>query len=478
MSGLRDLSYRIKVPLALSIVIVFVAAIVATLLGARIYADARTDLLANAESLGKTLARALKPVMLRDDVWQAYEVITAPLGVEGGEPVARRSITVVDAEGRVYVSSDPARYPLLAPAAQAFGVHLLAEPNAKGARFTEHPDERFLFVSVPVVADDGARLGDVVLGYSQDVFLPRFYSTVQRVVLSTLLALAILLPIGWKFGRQLAAPLIDLSAAMARVAETPAKELTRGLYRGGDEVGRLGERFERMLHELEDKQRLEREMVSADRLAAIGRLTAGIAHEINNPLAGMLTAIDTATKHGNPDPVVSRTLSLVERGLRQIGDTVGALLVEARLETRALTVEDVEDVRTLLEPEALAREQHLQWECSLAGAVALPSTSIRQILINLVLNAIEAAGRGGRVRCRIAADAREMSVEICNDGQPIPAERLSHLFEPFSSSTDSGSGLGLWVTYQIVEQLRGTIRVRTGPPETEFAVALPLGALP
>lgn len=478
MSGLRDLSYRIKVPLALSIVIVFVAAIVATLLGARIYADARSDLLANAESLGKTLARALKPVMLRDDVWQAYEAIMAPLGGETGEDTARRSITVFDAEARVYVSSDPARYPLLAPATAALGAQsqaLLADTKSGGARFAEHPGERTLFVSVPVVADDGARLGDVVLGYSQDVFLPRFHSTVQRVVVSTILALAILLPIGWKIGRQLAAPLIDLSAAMTRVAEAPVGELTQGLYRGGDEVGQLGERFERMLHQLEDKQRLEREMVAADRLAAIGRLTAGIAHEINNPLAGMLTALDTAKKHGDPDPVVSRTLSLVERGLLQIRDTVGALLVEARLERRALTAEDVDDVRTLLEPEALAREQHLQWECTLPGTVQLPSTSIRQILMNLVLNAIEAAGRGGRVSCRIAADAEKMSLEIRNDGAAIPAERLRHLFEPFSSSTDSGSGLGLWVTYQIVEQLRGTIRVRTGP-ETEFAVALPLGA--
>ena len=479
MSRLQDLSYRIKVPLALSLVIVFVAAIVAILLGARIYADARTDLLANAESLGKTLARALKPVMLRDEVWQAYEVIMAPLGGEGGEPSAGRSITVVDSEGRIYVSSDPMRYPLLSPVAQAFSAmtaEILSDSASTGIRFVENPVEKALFVVVPVVADDGAHLGSVLLGYSQDVFLPRFYSTVQRVVISTILALAILLPMGWKFGRQLAAPLIDLADAMARVGETPRKELARDLYRGGDEIGRLAGRFEHMLHELEDKQRLQREMVAADRLAAIGRLTAGIAHEINNPLAGMLTAIDTARKHGDPDPVAARALSLVERGLCQIRDTVGALLVEARIETRAFTLEDVNDVRTLLEPEAQAREQNFQWDCSLRETIPLPSTSIRQILINLVLNAIEAAGQEGKVICRIGSDSKQLSVEICNNGRPIPAERLQHLFEPFSSSTDSGSGLGLWVTYQIVEQLRGTIRVRTGLSETEFAVALPLGA--
>lgn len=475
---LRNLSYRVKVPLALSAVIIVVAAIVAAILGARIYADARSDLLANAESLGRTLARALTPVMLRDDVWQAYEAIMAPLGGEGAPVDAHRSITVIDVDGKVYASSDPTRFPMLAPATQALGTpaaELLSTRTGAGARIAEDPAARTILVAVPVMADDGARLGSVVLSYSEEVFLPRFFSTVRRVVFSTLVALAVLVPLGWRFGRKFAAPLVDLASAMARVPDAPPKELTRGLYRGDDEVGRLAARFERMLLELDDKRRLEREMLAADRLAAIGRLTAGIAHEINNPLAGMLTAIDTTRKHGDPDPVVARTLSLVERGLQQIRHTVGALLVEARLQTRPLTLDDVDDVRTLLEPEAASREQQLLWECRLSEPVPLPSTSIRQILINLGLNAIEAAGHRGNVSCRIAADAEGMSVEVRNDGRPIPAEVLEHLFEPFSKGEGGGSGLGLWATYQIVEQLRGTIRVRSGPPETEFAVALPIG---
>jgi len=331
-----------------------------------------------------------------------------------------------------------------------------------------------IFVMVPVVADDGTPLGSVVLSYSGDVFLPRFFTTVERVVLSTLLALVVLVPIGWQFGRRIAAPLVGLAKAMPRVGEAPPHELARGLRRSGDEIGQLGTRFEQMLVELEDKQKLEREIVAADRLAAIGRLTAGIAHEINNPLGGMLTAIDTARKHGHPDPISASTLSLVERGLQQIRQSVSALLVEARVEARSLTPQDVDDVRTLLEPESAVRDQRLQWESNLDRPVPLPSAPIRQILINLLLNAIQAAGRGGTVSCRIGADTERMSFEVRNDGHPIPAEQMEHLFEPFSKGTDGGSGLGLWVTYQIVEQLRGTIRVRNGPPDTEFAVALPL----
>jgi signal transduction histidine kinase len=479
MRTLHDLSYRVKVPLALSAVIVVVSAILATLLGAQIYADARRDLLANAESLGRTLARALTPAMLRDDVWQTYETIVAPLAGESAEGGTRRSITVIDLDGKIYASSDPERFPMLAPASQALGAaagELLLSEDVKNPRILEDTAGKAILVMVPIVADDGARLGSVVLGYSQDVFLPRFFTTVERVVISTLIALAVLVPIGWMFGRRMAAPLVGLAAAMTRVGEAPSTELARGLFRSGDEIGQLGTRFERMLIELEGKQRLEREIVTADRLAAIGRLTAGIAHEINNPLAGMLTAIDTARKHGEPDPISASTLSLVERGLQQIRQSVSALLVEARFEARALTPQDLDDVRTLLEPEAATREQTLHWESRVDREVALPSTPIRQILINLILNAIQAAGRGGNVTCRIDADASQMSFQVRNDGRSIPAELMDHLFEPFSSGSEGGSGLGLWVTYQIVEQLRGTIRVKSGPPETEFAVALPLGA--
>ena len=119
MRRLRDLSYRIKVPLAMSAVIVIVSAIMAAVLGARIYANARSDLLASAESLGRTLARALTPAMLRDDVWQAYETIVAPLSGDDSSGSSRRSITVIDADGKIYASSDPKRFPMLAPATQA-----------------------------------------------------------------------------------------------------------------------------------------------------------------------------------------------------------------------------------------------------------------------------------------------------------------------------------------------------------------------
>ncbi len=480
MRRLGDLSYRFKVPLTLSLVILATASVVSATLGTQIYRDLRRDLIANAESLGVTLSRALVPVLLRDDVWKAYETIVAPLDVPAEGESTPRTITILDASGAIYASSHPLRFPMLErleraderlaallPALLAPGKNPLALENSAGAQ---------IVVAVPILADDGTRLGTVMLTYPESLFLPRFYATVRRVALSTLLVLVLLLPLGWLLGDRIVAPLTRLARAMSQVGARPAAELTRPLHRSGDEIGELGQRFAGMLRDLEAKRALEKQMIAADRLAAIGRLTAGIAHEINNPLGGMINAISTFRRHADPDPVTARTVSLLERGLNQIRETVAALLVEARLESHALTRQDLEDVRMLVNPEAEERSIRLDWRNDAPSTLPLPSTPVRQILINLLLNAVHAAADRGRIACRVATADSKLVLDVRNDGEPIPPELAEHLFEPFASGDDRGSGLGLWVTYQIVQQLGGRIDVRSAAPETAFSVSLPYEA--
>jgi signal transduction histidine kinase len=208
-------------------------------------------------------------------------------------------------------------------------------------------------------------------------------------------------------------------------------------------------------------------------LASIGRLAAGIAHEINNPLGGMLNAINTCRKHGSVDPVTARTIRLLERGLLQIKETVAALLVEARVESHALTREDLEDVHTLVAHEAAKKQLAVRWYNWVEGVVPLPSTLVRQVLINLLLNAIQASAEGGLVSCDLRVAEGTLRLRVSNDGRHLGPEQLERLFEPFAS--EEGIGLGLWVVYQIVQQLRGWIRVSNGPPVTCFELSLPAG---
>jgi signal transduction histidine kinase len=145
--------------------------------------------------------------------------------------------------------------------------------------------------------------------------------------------------------------------------------------------------------------------------------------------------------------------------------------------SRPLTAHDLDDVRLLVAPRAHEQGTEIVWqtELGLGDALALPSTPVRQILINLALNAIQAAGRNGHVRVRTESDAERLSIVVENDGERLSAAQRASLFEPFSRFSENGHGLGLWICYQIVTQLRGEIRAESSADSTRFIVKLPLG---
>jgi signal transduction histidine kinase len=169
-------------------------------------------------------------------------------------------------------------------------------------------------------------------------------------------------------------------------------------------------------------------------------------------------------------------MSLLERGLTQIRETVAALLVEARLESRALTPHDIEDVHTLMLPNVQRKHVRLDWENGVTEPLPLPSTEVRQILLNLLLNAVEAVDDRGHVTSAVTPSETELEVRVENDGAGLNDNQLQHLFEPFAESRRKGKGLGLWMTYQLATQLRGRIEAQSKPGQTVFTVTLPIAA--
>jgi signal transduction histidine kinase len=250
--------------------------------------------------------------------------------------------------------------------------------------------------------------------------------------------------------------------------------LEPGIYEYGDEIGQLYKSFDEMVAQLKEKALLEKQMIRSERMAAVGRLTASIAHEINNPLGGMFNAISTLKRHVSLDTVAQITVSHLDRGLQQIRDTVAALLVEAKLKSRNLIQHDFDDVHLLVAPEANKKHIEIVWSTSIADSLPLPSTLVRQILINLLFNAIQAASDGGHVSLQASADENHLSIRVENDGKTLTTEQIGTLFEPFSRFSEQGNGLGLWITYQIVQQLKGEINAGSGNGFTHFLVLLPL----
>lgn len=483
---LRDLSYRYKIPLRGTALIVATALVVTASLMYRTYTHMKRDLVLHSENMGRIMAPLLSTAMIRDDVWQAFKIINSPFQAQaGGDNIQADVVMLLDAERQVYVSTHPRQMPMLSepglvnPEFARLRKAITGESARRPSTIEVAGSESF-YVVIPIIVDE-VTLGTLIMGYSRMEFLPRFLDIAKGSAVTTLVILAVLLPLAWFWGRRLASPLVQLADCMGRVGSGLPEDVDSCIkscasYESRDEVGRLEAQFRRMLKELKAKQELERQVLASERLAAIGRLTAGIAHEINNPLGGMLNAVNTAKRHGHPDATTEKTICLLERGLQQIRETVAALLVEAKPQSHLLTPADIEDTRTLVMADMQKKSAQLAWENEVREeSLPLPSTLVRQVLINLLLNAAQAAPEKGVVSCRVWRNNNSFNMKVKNNGRHIGAEQMEHLFEPFAHPSETGHGLGLWVTYQIVQQLKGKITAKSRPDDTSFTVVLPLG---
>jgi signal transduction histidine kinase len=477
---LFDLSFRYKIPIWGSLLILVTAFAVSGSLMVEAYDELSEDLVINAKLLGRSLSASLFPAMINEDSWRAAETVSDPVvGKNGDYPLKAETIFVVDNQLRVYAASHPKATPVHAQLRELGSEYaLLAEQIPKigeyDAQPIEVPKSRYLYVATPVVKD-GVHLGTLIIVCDKDVFLPRFVHISWHGWFVGAVVLAVLLPINWYWGQRMTRPLVQLTTGMSELGTRLPADLDPNLYAHDDELGRLFKAYNEMLAELKTKDELEKQMVQSERLAALGQLAAGVAHEINNPLGGMLTAIDTLRCHGDLDARTSKTIALIERGLAQIKDTVSALLVEAKLKSRDLTPQDIEDVRTLIAPQARKKALHIGWRNALDGNIELPATLIRQIMINLLLNAVQAATQQGTVDCDIGIVEGALQIVVSNDGKTLTPEQMQHLFEPFSPLSEGGHGLGLWVTYQIAHQLGGFIAAAKDDGKMRFSVSIPLG---
>lgn len=481
MMHLKNISLKYKIPLRVTVLVIVTAFVLASMLVYRGIEDLHNNLIANADRIGRVIADTVVEPMLHDDVWRSFEIINTPYRVAEyhAQDQGAEYILILDTANKIYVATQPKRFPMLSDPVTIeprFTEILKALPELHDSRPTvvDPHKSKDLFLLIPIQSN-GLRIGTLVMSYPKSPFTSRFYSLTKEAILITLLVLTVLLPLGMYWGRKMAAPLLQLSDAMSNITPNLPESGEIMLEESSDEIGQLGKAFKGMLAELKEKEQLQQQVITSDRLAAIGRLAAGIAHEINNPLGGMLNAISTYKRHGVQDPFTLKTLSILERGLIQIKETVAALLVEAKSKTRPFDRDDIEDICTLIQPNVQAKHVNFTREIDITGTQSIPSTLARQVIINLLLNAVHATQEHGHVHLHIYRDSgNNLIIDVTNNGSYIPQEKIAYLFEPFTSLNETGSGLGLWVIYQVVQQLGGLITVQSEENETRFTVQLPL----
>ncbi len=305
----------------------------------------------------------------------------------------------------------------------------------------------------------------------------------------------------WAFGVT-AILAVSLSLFLTHFVTDPIQELIvtmeraeRGLearvdVKSSDDIGRLGEAFNSLLTKLERaRRRVERyhyeQMKRADRLASIGEMAAGIAHEIKNPLAGIAGVIQVLKKDqavGDQKRVVlEEVLSQVER----MDKAVRNLLSFARPPEPKMTLVDINEliskIHDFLAPQfaknGIAAERKLSpglpW-------LTLDPDLIQQALINIALNAIQAMPEGGTFLVETRAykpggeSAGSVEVTFTDSGKGISVENLGRIFNPFFTTRQQGTGLGLSITQRIIEQHGGEINVISTPGKgASFIITFP-----
>ncbi len=251
---------------------------------------------------------------------------------------------------------------------------------------------------------------------------------------------------------------------------------------GRHELGELAKAFNDMTRNLADTHR---QLAQADKLASVGRLAAGVAHEINNPLTGVLSYASLLRKRMDHDASACEDLDVIVRETVRCRGIIRGLLDFARPATPARKPMDLNEVVRRAVSVVMTQLTLNQVDLSLALAADLPTVpadanQIQQVVVNLLLNAADAIGaEGGSIRAT-TRPGPSSSIEFLleDSGRGIPTEDLPRIFEPFfTTKGNQGTGLGLAVSWGIVEAHGGSLEVQSEPGQgTRFTLRLPTAA--
>lgn len=475
-----------------------------------------------AERVSDVILRSTHYEMLHNERHALYNIIREM----GNEPGVRR-IRILNKEGRINFSTDDAELNNVVDktAEACYGCHAQEQPLTKLPRpdrsriYREAGGQRIIGVIRPIENQPACSnaschahppeqrvLGVIDANLSLagvDEQIASFQSHLAWAVVAAVLLIS-LVSAGfiWAFVYR---PVKELMDGTHRVADGDLEY--RLPVHSGDELGELAASFNKMTAEvagvqaeIEERVRLKTAelerahtaVLRSEKLASIGKLAATVAHEINNPLFGILTyarlilrAVEK-TEIDSKDEVAEQ-LRIIERESRRCGDLVKNLLTFAR---QAPSHKEAKDPHTLVE-RAVALVRHklelqnielIEHMVEDPPPVLCDAGQIQQVILVLLVNAAEAMPQGGRleVATEIDPEGEHVHVRVRDTGKGIPPDILQQIFEPFFTTKEDQqrTGLGLAVARSIVEQHGGEISVRSEPGQgTEFTVSLPVAAL-
>jgi signal transduction histidine kinase len=280
-----------------------------------------------------------------------------------------------------------------------------------------------------------------------------------------------------------------LSAGLASRFTRPVRRLDAGIRRlsegdlsaqvearGSDEIGRLGRAFNEMARRLRTGREREREMRRREKLSSLGRMAAGVAHDVRNPLHSINLTLQNLQETARPvEPSrgqeFDRSISIIREEIRRLDRLVENFLRFARSDRAAWSPVDLvrlaQETAQLVEKEALRRFVRVEVRSlGQPGCVEGDVESIRSSILNLVLNSFEAMAEGGTLSLQVSGAEGETRLEVADTGCGIPEENQEKVFEFAYTSREEGHGLGLAMVHQVVvEDHGGRVELHSRPGE-------------
>jgi two-component system, NtrC family, sensor kinase len=357
----------------------------------------------------------------------------------------------------------------------------------------------------------GRRIGMLYVGYLERPFAQVKYAILAGIGLVFLLAMAVAAQTSLRWARGIFRPLEQMTDTMRRVA-AGGSEARVGALDSADEIGQLAGHLDHLLDVVDDKTRAlqrwnsaldakvaertrelelsnaslkaaQQQVVRSEKLAAIGQLTAGIAHELNNPIAVLQGNLDLLRELLGADAgKVRDELALIDEQAERMRMLMTQLLQFARPTEYAAYVEKVEPAAAL--DEALVLVAHLlrksrievRRDYASRRAPVLNRRELQQVLVNLLVNAVHAMPDGGTLLLATRDRDDAIEISIADSGPGLGDELLAQVFEPFVTRKAGGTGLGLWISRMLVERYGGDLRAANrgdGATGAVFSVLLP-----
>ena len=443
-----------KAPLLAAGLLIGVAFVISQIVLNRLESDQENNLRHLASAYLDGLSAAVLPSAIHADVREPFDALDRARDRYAGLRFASQSLRSLT--GRC-TASDPLRFPVQSGrATQTLSQRF---PTQDGLVIDAATGRAWLARSL---REEGFSVGRILTEIDISELL-----RVRKQVLLTLIAVNAGLALGFAaIGslalRRMLKPLSVLSGYVERVRAGRADPIPESKRRHiSREFDLLFDRFNAMAHALNEREELASHLADQEKYAVLGKLASGMAHEVNNPLGGLFNAVDTLRRHGGDRQVREATLNLLERGLTHIRNVVRSTLVTYRREATesSLRAVDIDDLRLLVEPEASRKRVQFDWVNDVHDAVPVAVESVRQVILNLLINACAATDPEGTVHLRACATECTLIVDVGDRGPGLPDDLAKHLVGHTDEAPRVGGGLGLWIVHRLVADQGGEIRL-------------------